>query len=158
MKMHFTSLIRKSQQFEHISHRSGHINSHPALSFPSFLFHCLYPKLPFFTRESHSLNNYLRTSLCLRVCSQRSPDLENPLKRKSFPVFLLPSHFLPSPLFSSFLLSCVWKCIVFPCECVLVGRGAEAGGIYRVNTAVTFFYCQQQRYVHSFSFSFLCTL
>ena len=87
MKMHFTSLIRKSQQFEHISHRSGHINSHPALSFPSFLFHCLYPKLPFFTRESHSLNNYLRTSLCLRVCSQRSPDLENPLKRKSFPVF-----------------------------------------------------------------------
>ena len=39
--------------------------------------------------------------------------------------------------------------------CVLVGRGAEAGGIYRVNTAVTFFYCQQQRYVHSFSLPFM---
>ena len=37
---------------------SGGHNSHPALLFPSFLFHFSYPKLPFFMRESYSLTNY----------------------------------------------------------------------------------------------------
>ena len=51
-------------------------------------------------KESHSLTNYLHTSLCLRVCSQKSPGLENPLRRKSFTSCFPPP--LPFPSFTSF--------------------------------------------------------